>query len=146
MSIFDGHSRDQLRRAYSDAWQKHTGRAPLSAQEAAIADVIALHPEYQALVADPTSALAYEAGDAPGLQNPFLHMGLHLAVRDQLALDRPPGILGVFQQLQARLEDPHRCEHALMDALSEVLWQANRDGLAPDEQQYLVLARRRMGA
>jgi hypothetical protein len=30
-----------------------------------------------------------------------------------------------------------------MQALAEVLWQAQRDGRPPDEQHYLALARRR---
>jgi hypothetical protein len=144
MSIFDGHSRDQLRRAYTEAWHKLTERAPLSAQEAAIADVIALHPEYLALVADPASALAFEPGAQTGQQNPFLHMGLHLAIRDQIAIDRPPGIRALHQQLHARFGDVHAAEHELMEALGQVLWQAQRDGRAPDEQRYLALARRRV--
>jgi hypothetical protein len=145
MTIGADYSRDQLRQAYSDAWRKHTERAPLSAQEAGIADVIALHPEYQALVADIASALAFEPDAATGRQNPFLHMGLHLAVRDQLSVDRPPGIRALYGQLQAKLGEAHTAEHALMEALAVVLWQANRDGRAPDEQQYLALARRSAG-
>jgi hypothetical protein len=31
-----------------------------------------------------------------------------------------------------------------MEALGQVLWQAQRDGRAPDEQRYLALARRRV--
>lgn len=146
MSVGAGFSRDQLRQAYSDAWKKHLERVPLSAQDAAIADIIALHPEYQALIADPAGALAFEPGAASGQQNPFLHMGLHLAVRDQLRLDRPPGVLGLFQQLQARLGDAHAAEHALMEALGEVLWQAHRDGGAPDEKHYMTLAQKRLGS
>lgn len=145
MSIASGYSRDQLRQAYTDAWRKHTDRAPLSAQEASIAAIIELHPEYHALIADPANSLAFEPGAATGQQNPFLHMGLHLAVRDQLVVDRPPGVRALHQQLQSRLDDPHAAEHALMETLAEVLWQANRDGRAPDEQQYLALARRRAG-
>jgi hypothetical protein len=145
MNIASGYSRDQLRQAYTDAWRKHIDRAPMSVQEATIAAIIELHPEYQVLIADPASALAFVPGAATGRQNPFLHMGLHLAVRDQLAIDRPPGIRALHEQLQARLGDAHAAEHALMEALGEVLWQANRDGLAPDEQQYLALGRRSLG-
>jgi hypothetical protein len=140
MSIFDGHSRDQLRRAYTDAWRKHTEHTPLSAQEAAIADVVALHPEYQALVADAVNAVAFEPGAEPGRQNPFLHMGLHLAIRDQIAIDRPPGIRAIHQQLRTKLGDIHLADHELMEALGQVLWQAQRDGRTPDEQEYLALA------
>jgi hypothetical protein len=33
-----------------------------------------------------------------------------------------------------------------MEALGEELWTAQRDGRAPDERQYLVLARNRLAA
>ena len=145
MTVGSGYSRDQLRQAYTEAWHKHVDGAPMSVQEASIAAVIELHPEYQDLIGDPASALAFEPGAATGRQNPFLHMGLHLAVREQIAIDRPPGIRALHTQLLASLGDAHSTDHALMDALGEVLWQANRDGLAPDEQQYLAIARRRAG-
>lgn len=144
MSIASSFSRDQLRRTYSDAWRKHQDLAPMSVQEASIAAIIELHPEYQALIADAANALAFEPGAQTGQQNPFLHMGLHLAIRDQLAVDRPPGVRTLHEQLQRSLGDAHAAEHALMEALGEVLWLANRDGRAPDEQQYMVLARRRL--
>jgi hypothetical protein len=146
MSLFDGYSRDQLRLAYAQAWSKHLARAPLAPLEAQIADVIEAHPEYQRIVADADTAVGFERNSAEGAENPFLHMGLHLAVREQLAVDRPLGIRDLERQLQMRYGDAHRAEHALMDALGEELWTAQRDGRAPDEGQYLDLARNRLAA
>jgi Domain of unknown function (DUF1841) len=146
MSIFNANSRDQLRLAYTEAWRKFTERTPMSGQEAAIADIIALHPEYQALVADAVNAVAFESGAETGRQNPFLHMGLHLAIRDQIAIDRPPGIRALHQQLQTKLGDIHSADHELMDVLAQVLWQAQRENRSPDEKNYLALARRRIGS
>jgi hypothetical protein len=71
-------------------------------------------------------------------------MGLHLAVREQVSIDRPPGVRELLRLLQARHGDLHRAEHALMEALGEALWQAQRAGTAPDEGHYLALARRRL--
>jgi hypothetical protein len=144
MSLFDGYSRDQLRLAYAQAWAKHLARSPLAPLEAQIADVIEAHPEYQPIVADADSAVGFEQSGAEGLENPFLHMGLHLAVREQLIVDRPPGIRDLRRQLQSRYGDEHQAEHALMEALGEELWTAQRDGRAPDERQYLLLARNRL--
>jgi hypothetical protein len=146
MSLTDGYSRDQLRLAYAQAWAKHLARAPLAPLEAQIADVIEAHPEYQRIVADADTAVGFEQNSAEGRENPFLHMGLHLAVREQLAVDRPPGIRDLKGQLQARYGDAHSAEHALMEALGEELWMAQRDGRAPDERQYLVMARNRLAA
>jgi Domain of unknown function (DUF1841) len=141
MSVFNSYSREQLRLAYSQAWAKHVARAPLSPLEAQIADVIALHPEYQRVASDADTAVAFEPDAAGSADNPFLHMGLHLAVREQLSIDRPPGIRELHRQLQARCADPHLAEHILMEALGEELWSAQRDGRAPDENRYLALAR-----
>jgi hypothetical protein len=146
MSLFDGNSRDQLRLAYAQAWSKRLARSPLGPLEAQIVDVIEAHPEYQRIVADADSAVGFEPNLGRAAENPFLHMGLHLAVREQLAVDRPPGIRDLKRLLQSRYGDPHRAEHALMEALGEELWTAQRDGRAPDERQYLVLARNRLAA
>jgi hypothetical protein len=144
MSLFDGYSRDQLRLAYAQAWAKHLARTPLAPLEAQIADVIEAHPEYQRVVADADAAVGFEPDAGQAVENPFLHMGLHLAVREQISVDRPPGVRELKRQLQARYGDAHRAEHALMEALGEELWTAQRDGRTPDEQQYLVLARHRL--
>jgi hypothetical protein len=146
MSATSSYSRDQLRLAYAEAWAKYLARSPLTPLEAQIVDVIGAHPEYQRVVADAGSALGFEAASGGTADNPFLHMGLHLAVREQLSIDRPPGIRDLQRELQTRLGDLHRAEHALMEALGEELWMAQREGRAPDEQRYLTLARDRLAA
>ncbi len=144
MTVSDSFSRDALRRSYADAWRKHLAGTPLSPLEAMIADVIGAHPEYQSLVGDGDTAAGFDPSGTDSVENPFLHMGLHLAVREQLAIDRPPGVRELHRLLQARGGEPHRAEHVLMEALGETLWQAQRDGRAPDEGRYLALARSRL--
>jgi hypothetical protein len=145
-TAFGGYTREDLRRSYSDAWRKQLAHSPLTPLEALIADVILLHPEYHGVVMGTPSATALEADAAGGAENPFLHMGLHLAVREQVSIDRPPGIRELQRSLKSRLGDLHNAEHALMEALAETLWEAQRAGRAPDEGHYLELARRRLGA
>jgi hypothetical protein len=146
MSVFDNNTREQLRRAYAEAWAKHLTHSLLTPLEALITDVIGAHPEYQGILADADIAIAFEQNAAGDTENPFLHMGLHLAVREQLAIDRPPGIRDLHRQLQAQYGDAHLAEHALMEALGEELYAAQRSGQAPDEKQYLVRARNRLAA
>jgi Domain of unknown function (DUF1841) len=141
--MFESYTREQLRQAYADAWRKHLAGAPLVPLEAMIVEVIGAHPEYQRSVND-DAAITFEPHT--GGENPFLHMGLHLAVREQLSIDRPPGIRDLHRQLHARHGDLHRADHVLMEALGEILWQAQRSGRAPDEADYLTLARRRLEA
>jgi Domain of unknown function (DUF1841) len=144
MTAFDSPTREQLRQTYADAWRKRLAQSPLTPLEAMIADVIGAHPEYHALVSDRDAAIAYEPGASRADENPFLHMGLHLAVRDQLSIDRPPGVRDLHRQLRARYGDAHRAEHALMEALGEILWEAQRASRPPDETAYLALVRRHL--
>ena len=144
MPMFDSYTREQLRQTYAEAWRKQLAGTPLTPLEAMIADVIGAHPEYQSVVGDAQSAVAFEPGVDGSGENPFLHMGLHLAVREQVSIDRPPGIRELLRLLEARLGALHHAEHALMEALGEALWQAQRSGTAPDEGHYLNLARRRL--
>jgi hypothetical protein len=144
MPAFDQSSREQLRLSYVDAWQRHLQGMPLSTLQALIVDVIGAHPEYQILMRDADTASGYEAPGGGGADNPFLHMGLHIAVREQLAIDRPPGIRALHGQLQSRYGDSHGADHVLMESLGQTLWQAQRDGRMPDEQHYLALARERL--
>lgn len=138
IAMLYGQHRDELRRAYCTAWSKHLQGLPLEALEQQLVAVIGLHPEYHALLADAGSALTRDFTPESGQTNPFLHMGMHLAIRDQLATDRPAGITAAFASLMARLQDAHAAEHAMMECLAESLWQAQRSGQAPDEARYLI--------
>ena len=97
MPFFDTQSRDQLRRVYIDAWRKRRERLPMEPLEAQVADVIELHPEYHATLEQPDEGVERDYTPAGGQSNPFLHMGLHLAVRDQIATDRPVGLRKAFE-------------------------------------------------
>jgi len=143
---FGGYTREQLRSSYAEAWRKHLARIPMTPLESLIADVIERHPEYQSLVGDAGAVQAFELSAESAADNPFLHMGLHLAVREQLSIDRPPGVRQIRQALAARLGDEHDAEHVLMEALAETLWEAQRAGQPPDERRYLDRARARLEA
>lgn len=129
-----GQDRGELRKMYADAWQKHNAKVPLSPLEAQIAAVVAEHPEYHAAVCGDLEADFTVEG---GATNPFLHMGLHLGVREQVSIDRPAGIRRIFARLAARLGDPHAAEHRMLDCLAETLWDAQQRQAPPDEAAYL---------
>ena len=137
-----GNDRHQIRRFFFEVWRKQQLREPLEPLQRLIADVIALHPEYHSLLADPDKAMDKEFPVEEGATNPFLHMGMHIALQEQLLNDRPEGILSVYQTLCRRLGDSHAVEHRMMECLGEMLWEAQRAGSAPDEQVYLQKLRR----
>ena len=137
MSLFSGYGREQLRQMYVSAWRKFSAHQALEPLEAQIAAVVAEHPEYIRWLETDEAALGAEFTPESGRQNPFLHMGLHLAIREQVATDRPAGIARVHRELSARLGDGHAAEHAMLEPLAETLWHAQRSGTAPDERAYL---------
>lgn len=129
-----GQDRNELRRMYADAWRKRCDGEVMSPLETQIAEVVAKHPEYhEAVTGDLERDFTVEGGET----NPFLHMGLHLGVREQVATDRPGGIVGVFNDLANKLGDPHKAEHAMIDCLAETLWEAQSQNQPPDEARYL---------
>lgn len=139
--MFANSSREELRRRYVVAWQRRREGLPLEPLDAQIADVIAMHPEYQAMLEDP-DALKFDFTVEQGQVNPFLHMGLHLGLREQLATNRPAGIAQVHARLAHKLGSPHAAEHRMVDVLAEALWEAQRAGRAPDEALYLEKLRK----
>jgi hypothetical protein len=136
MPFFHDQSRSALRRMYVDAWRKHRQTLPVEPVEDQIIGVITLHPEYAQLL-EAEDALDRDYTPEGGQTNPFLHMGLHLAIREQVGTDRPAGIADVHRVLAAKLGDVHEAEHAMIERLGEALWQAQRSGLPPDESRYL---------
>lgn len=113
----------------------------LTGMEQVVAQVIDMHPEYHHIFSN-TDNVDQDFPVEAGQSNPFLHMGLHISLHEQLATDRPAGIRDLYQQLRIKIGDHHRCEHEMMDCLAESLWQAQRAGHAPSEQDYLLALRR----
>jgi hypothetical protein len=140
--MFAGQSREQMRRMYLEAWRKFSARAPLEPLEAQIAAVIAEHPEYIPFIESGDAALGSDFRPEDGAVNPFLHLGLHLAIREQVSTNRPAGIRAIHDALSARHGSALEAEHVMIDALAESLWEAQRAGTMPAEQLYFERLRR----
>ena len=138
-----GQDRTELRKMYADAWQKHCQKLPMTALEVQIAAVVELHPEYHDDVM--SDDLDKDFTPEQGKTNPFLHMGLHLGIREQIATNRPPGIDRVFSLLATKSGGAHTAEHDMIDCLAETLWEAQSQNTAPDEQKYLERLQRLTG-
>ena len=136
-------SRDEVRRFFSDTWDKYRGGEKLSGLEATALEVIVLHPEYHSLLQDAERAVDREFAPEAGELNPFLHLSLHLAIEEQLSIDQPRGLRELYEQLIATTGSEHDAKHAVLECLGETIWEAQRSGTAPNEQAYLeCLARK----
>ncbi len=137
-------SRDEARRFLIDAWAKQRTGQPLTALEDVAATLIAMHPEYHPTLEHPDRHVERDYAPESGDINPFLHLSLHLAVAEQLAIDQPPGIRAQFARLKEARGDEHAALHAVLECLGEVIWSAQRLRAAPDAALYLdCLARQR---
>ncbi len=136
-------NRNDVRQAFFDAWHKNQSGLPLTALETIIVDVIRLHPEYHALLEDGDRQLDKDWLPEGGEANPFLHMGMHIAIREQLSIDRPIGIKAAYEALLRRSGDVLQTEHLMLECLGETLWRAQRENRLPDEQAYLSLIKAR---
>ncbi len=128
--------RDKLRQFYADCWKKARHGLPMEPMEQMVARVIEMHPEYHAMLEN-EKHLGNEYKPEDGETNPFLHMGMHLGLQEQVVMDRPAGIKQLYQQLGEKYGDVMKTEHAMMDCLGEMMWQAQKDQAEPDEQAYL---------
>ncbi len=139
-----GQDRQQLRKFFRQAWQKRQAGEALQALEKLVADIVEQHPEYQPELNDEDS-LDRDFSPDDGQTNPWLHMGMHISLAEQLGADRPPGIRHVYQQIVARCGERHAAEHAMMECLGVTLWEAQRANKAPDETSYLECLKKLAG-
>ena len=130
-------TRDEARRFFVDAWAKYRAGAPCAGLEKTAVALMALHPEYHALLENAERHLDRDYAPENGAVNPFLHLSLHLAVAEQLAIDQPPGIRAHFDRLRASRGDEHAALHAVLECLGETLWQAQRLNAPPDGRLYI---------
>jgi len=129
--------REQMRQFYCDTWQKHMDqKEALSPLEQQIAAVVKEHPEYHQLLENKEASISADYLPEMGDSNPFLHMGMHLGLREQVSTDRPAGIAELYQDLVA-LKGVHDAEHEMIECLAEAIWQAQQNQTVPDEVAYL---------
>jgi hypothetical protein len=134
--MFAGLSRDELRGMYRAAWRKFKSQQTLTPLDKQMVAIVSEHPEYHVIIDSLASDLA-NYSPRGGQLNPWLHMGLHMAIREQVATDRPHGIAEVHEKLTKRAGGTHEAEHRILEVLAEALWEAQRSGKAPDEMAYL---------
>lgn len=135
--MFYGDTIQETRQMFFTSWDKYQHKKPLTPLENEIVQVILVHPEYHKILEQNTRYQEHTYHPDSGEANPFLHMGLHLAVREQIGTNRPPGIQSIYNSLVKKYNDPLMVEHIVMDQLAECLWLSQKNNLPPDEKHYL---------
>ncbi|HQT81403.1 MAG: hypothetical protein B7Z60_06020 [Ferrovum sp. 37-45-19] len=137
-------SRSEVRQFFFDVREKSKRAQPLTALEDMALSIISHHPEYHSLLDQPERFRDKDWSVSEGDSNPFLHLSLHLAIEEQLSIDQPPGIKESYHKLCLALKDEHLARHELLDALTEMVWQAEVNGQPLDNQRYLSLVAQKL--
>ncbi len=128
------NDRYAYRDAYFQTFEKWQRQLPLDDMEKQLVAVIEMHPEYHALFSAPKQSRTQEFTLE---ENPFFHLSLHLAIFDQLKLDKPTGIREIFLAAKHNGRDEHEVLHQMMGCLAEMLARMERDGKVVEDQIYL---------
>jgi hypothetical protein len=137
-----GQDRNQLRTIYFQSWAKFKNKQPMEPMESLIANLISKHPEYHNFFDHTEKNKNQDFTPEMGQTNPFLHLGMHISIQEQLGTQRPPEITQLYQSLCTKLGDAHEAEHQIMDCLGEMLWNAQRNNQQPNETTYIECIRK----
>ena len=131
-------SRDEARLFLFESWRKRRAGELLTPLEDLAAQLIAKHPEYFAVLENPQQHQETDYSPEQGATNPFLHLMMHLTIEEQISIDQPAGIRAHFVRLTQRLKSEHDAQHRMMECLSEMIWQAQRNRTQPDAAIYFA--------
>jgi len=125
--------RTQQRQFLANAWQKFLDKKVLDPLEDQLTQVIEMHPEYHKLINNVESEYFPEQGEV----NPFLHINLHLSLREQLSINQPTGINEYYQKILNKAQDPHEAEHLMMDCIAQMIFSSQKNNTPMDHQAYI---------
>jgi len=131
------HDRNQLRNVFINAWDKRNSPKTLEPLEQNIINTIAEHPEYHRFFENGEANIDQDFSPEMGQVNPYLHISMHMAIREQLSINQPKDVSNYYQKLLLKIKDSHEVEHVMMECLSEMIWRAQRENSAPSEKEYL---------
>ncbi|MEO6975031.1 MAG: DUF1841 family protein [Gallionella sp.] len=131
-------TRDEARNFLFESWRKRKAGELLTPLEDLAAQLIAKHPEYFAVLENPDGYQDKDYQPEQGETNPFLHLMMHITIEEQISIDQPAGIRAHFTRLTRQFESEHDAQHRMMDCLSEMIWQAQRNHTQPDAAIYLA--------
>lgn len=130
-------NRTQIRQFFFDSWQKYLAKQLLTPLEKQLIAIIQQHPEYHFIFDNREKYQDQEFFAELGDTNPFLHIGLHMSLTEQISTNRPAKINTIYQQLIKKLGDHHKAEHQMMNCLVMMLDQCQQTGQQPDEKNYV---------
>ena len=130
-------NRDESRTYFYNVWKKQKNRLPLQPIEVIIFDVISDHPEYHRYLENKNSMFENNFSENDNEINPFLHMGMHIALKEQINSNRPIGINEIFTRISSKSISMHDAEHKMIECLERSLWEAHYKNEIPSDNRYI---------
>lgn len=138
-------SREQVRQFFFDVWTRYRAGQVLAGAEQIALEAILAHPEYHAMLDDPGRYLERDYPPELGETNPFLHLSMHVSIVEQVSIDQPAGVRARYQQLLTQSGSDTDAQHAVMDCLAEMIWQAQRTQTPYNAEAYLQCLYAKLG-
>ena len=126
--------RQKQREFLANARQKHLNNDNLEPLERQLVLIVESHPEYHKIINNLTTEYFPEQGEI----NPFLHINLHLALKDQISINQPHEISSIYQKLLKKHKDPHEVEHLMMECIAEMIFISQKNNSGLDESKYIL--------
>lgn len=131
-----GSSREEFRQFFFTAFRKYQNNQALEPLESQVVQIILEHPEYHFIFESDENQF-HDEWENQRTENPFLHMSLHLSIRDQAATDKPQGFTAIYQALVQQLKNPLEAEHKMMRVVSLTIQKMLQENKVFDEKEYL---------
>ena len=126
------------RKVFYDAWVRHMEGERLSDFDQRLVQVMQCYPEFTQHI---TPGGTQPVVQSQSTQNPYMVMGAHLEVVEQVAQDRPEGIRLLYQSLALKAGDI-QAQIMMRDILLTVLAQSYQSGDVPDYSEYLQMLKK----
>lgn len=130
------------RKVFWDAWYQDKNRLPLDPLQVRIVRILHLHPEYHHHFNDMERFLDHDP-NSTDTGNFYLHLSLHLAIEEQIAVRQPPEVAAWMEMaVQHKHQERHQALHAALEALGETMAEAQQQGKEPDSESYVLRIKR----
>jgi hypothetical protein len=126
-------NRSEQRKFLASAWQKFLDKKILNPLEYQLIQVIKIHPEYHQLISNIESDFFPEQGEV----NPFLHINLHLSLKEQVSINQPHGIKNIYQKILRVSVDEHTAEHKMMDCIAQMIFSSQKNQTPMNHKNYI---------
>ncbi len=137
-----GNDRSTLRKIYFEAWHKFKENLPMEPLEKQLAHTIEQHPKYHDIFNNPEKYLNYDFSVDQNEANPFLHLGLHTTILEQVSTNRPEGITQIYKALLQKFGNSLEVEHQMINVLVDTLYEIQNTGEDFNEKNYLEKIRK----